>query len=92
MTVSLTRFSLQRRWFRDARAASGAATDRNARKVDTAWVLPGLVLALCIPTTGWLFSHGTAATAWLVVVVAAAVVGVPVALIVMRLFGYEDGD
>jgi hypothetical protein len=93
MTVSLARRNLPRRWFSGTPAVGHTATgQRTHRRVNTTWVLPAMLLILCLPTTGWLFSTGTAATAWLVIDLAIAVAGVPLALITMRLFGLEDGD
>jgi hypothetical protein len=51
-----------------------------------------VLLAVCIAAIGWLFSHGTAAAAWLVVLIVVAFAGVPIALVALRLFGYQDAD
>jgi cation transport ATPase len=89
----LARLSVPRRWIQSVRtAAQPVARLRTRQRVSTTWLLPGLLIVLCLPTTGWLFSNGTAASAWLVIDIAIAVIGVPVALVVMRLFGYEDRD
>jgi Flp pilus assembly protein TadB len=64
----------------------------DASEVSTAWVLPGLVLVLCLTSVGWFFSSGTAAAAWLIALVAIAFVGAPITLLALRLMGFEDRD
>jgi hypothetical protein len=68
------------------------APAREPRVINTAWVLPVIVLAVCLTATGWLFAHGTAAVAWLIALLVLVFAGVPIALVALRLFGYEDSD
>jgi hypothetical protein len=63
-----------------------------ASEVSTAWVLPGLVLVLCLTSIGWFFASGTAAAAWLIALLAIAFVGAPITLLALRLMGFEDRD
>jgi len=62
------------------------------RAINTAWVLPAMLLAMCLAATGWLFAHGAAATVWLIILLVVVVAGAPTALIALKLFGYEDPD
>jgi hypothetical protein len=77
-------------------AATTTAPPANAparqRAVNSAWVLTVMVLVVCGAATGWLFAHGTAAAAWLIALVVVAFGGVPIGLVALRLFGYEDPD
>jgi hypothetical protein len=79
-----------------AAAAASTARPVNAparhRDVNSAWVLTVMVLLVCGATTGWLFAHGTAAAAWLIALLVVALGGVPIGLVALRLFGYEDSD
>jgi hypothetical protein len=94
MTVTIPKL----RWSRSGSstesgsAASGATERPRRRRINTAWTAPAMVLVLCLVATGWVFARGAAAEAWLVAVIAVAVAGIPVMLILLRLFGYEDGD
>jgi hypothetical protein len=73
-------------------AATPVPARRQRRELNSAWVLTGMVLVVCVVATGWLFAHGTAAAAWLVALVVVAFAGVPLALTALRLLGYEDED
>ena len=76
-----------------ARARSVRSTARRQRpELSSAWLLPSMLLVICLVATGWLFAHGTAAAVWLVALIGVALAGVPLALVVLRLFGYEDPD
>ncbi len=88
---------------KDRRAAAASAASavpaqpkeprrRRSGEVSTAWVLPGLVLVLCLTSVGWFFSSGTAAAAWLIALVALGFVGAPITLLALRLLGFEDSD
>jgi hypothetical protein len=63
-----------------------------SRPLNSAWVLSLTLFVVCVVAVGWLFSHGTAAVAWLIALIAVALGGVPTALVVMRALGYEDPD
>ncbi len=82
---------------RMARAAAKAdptpIAAREARgEITTAWVLPGLVLVLCLTSVGWFFAHGTAAAIWLAALIGLAFVGAPLVLLTLRLLRYEDRE
>ena len=51
-----------------------------------------MMLLVCCAATGWLFAHGSAAAAWLIALLVLAIGGVPIGLVTLRLFGYEDPD
>jgi hypothetical protein len=48
--------------------------------------------ALCLVALCWFFAHGTAATFWLIALIAIAVAGVPIGLTALRLLRYDDDD
>jgi hypothetical protein len=51
-----------------------------------------MTLLLCAFATGWAFSDGAAAEAWLIATIAVAVTGIPIMLALLRLFGFDDRD
>jgi hypothetical protein len=65
---------------------------RRQRQANSAWVLTMMVLLLCAAAAGWAVAHGTAATAWLIGLLVVAFGGVPIGLVALRLFGYDDQD
>jgi hypothetical protein len=65
---------------------------RQRGDLNTGWVLPAMLLVVCLVATGWLFAHGSAATAWLIALIVIVIGGVPIGLVLLRLFGYEDAD
>jgi hypothetical protein len=73
-------------------AAAVSPGRRPRGQINSAWVLSVMLLAVCLASVGWLFAHGTAATFWLVVLVAVGFAGVPIGLLTLRLFGYDDVD
>jgi hypothetical protein len=75
-----------------ARAARASSVGRWRGEVNTSWVLLAMLLVVCLTAVGWLFAHGTAATFWLVALIAVGFGGVPIGLLVLRLFGYDDAD
>ncbi len=82
---------------RSSSAAVGSATaaarpSRPRPAINSAWVLVATMGVLCGVALGWLFSNGTAAVIWLIALIVVALAGVPIALVVLRLFGFEDPD